>query len=144
MRAIPRAPRREAGERLPQRTETVDARISSWPYLSLARSAHMSRPASLASRIVQAGYLRVCRCKCSPADNLPTGTYVTEMSESHQEFCIEALHAIGLFCEDVDHQLLVLRFPPSSLSMRVNDRLDVVFDVSLLSALVMQGNRAES
>src|ERR1700679_2867606 len=104
----------------------------------------MSRPASMASRLVHAGCVPVCNRRCKPTDNLPIGTYVTKMSESHQGFCTEALHAIGLFCEDVDHQLLVLRFPPSILRMRVNDRLDVVLNVSLLSALVMQGNSAET
>ena len=66
------------------------------------------------------------------------------MSENHQEFCIEALHAIGFFCEGVDDQSLVLRFPPSILRMRVNDRLDVVLDVSLMSTLIMQRNSAGS
>jgi hypothetical protein len=41
-------------------------------------------------------------------------------------------------------QSLVLGFPLSILWMRMNDRLDVVLYVSLLSAPVMQGNRAES
>jgi hypothetical protein len=81
----------------------------------------MSRPASLASRLVHAEYVLVCNHRCRPADNLPNGTYVTKMSESHQEFCTEALHAIGLFCEDVDHQLLVLRIPPSILRVHVDD-----------------------
>ena len=66
------------------------------------------------------------------------------MSESHQEFSIDALHPVSLFCEDVDRQLLVLRFPPSISWMRGNDRLDVVPDVLLLSTLVMQGNGSEN
>jgi hypothetical protein len=81
----------------------------------------MSRPASLASRPVHAGYVLVCSRRCRQADNLPIGTYATKMSESHQEFCTEALHAIGLFYEEVYDQSLVLRFPPSILRMRVND-----------------------
>jgi hypothetical protein len=104
----------------------------------------MSRPASLASRLVHAGYVLVCSRRCSPADNMSIETYVTKMSESHREFCTEALHAIGLCCEDVDDQLLVLRFPPSIVRVRVDDRLDVLLNVSFLSALVVQGNRAES
>ena len=104
----------------------------------------MSHPVSLASRLVHAGYVLVCSRRRRPTDNLPIGTYVTKMSESHQEVLTEASHAIGLFCEDVDDQLLVLRFPPSIHRMRVNDRLDVVFNISLLFAFIMQGNRAES
>ena len=104
----------------------------------------MSRPASLESRLVHPGYVPVCSCRCRPTDNTPIGTYVTKMSESHQEFCTEALHAIGLFREDVDHQLFLLRFPLPNPPVSVNDRLDEVLDVSLLAVLVMQGNRAES
>ena len=63
------------------------------------------------------------------------------MSESHiDNFALRALHAIGLLCKGVDNQLFVLRFPPSILRVRVNDRLDVVLNVSHLSALVMQRN----
>jgi hypothetical protein len=62
----------------------------------------MSRLASLASRLVRAGYVLVCSRRCRPADSLPNGTYVTETSECHGEFRTEALHAIGICCEDVD------------------------------------------
>ena len=64
------------------------------------------------------------------------------MSESHQEFSIDALHPICFSREDVDNQLLVFRFPPSARWMCVNDRLDIVLDVFLLSSLVMEGNIA--
>ena len=104
----------------------------------------MSRLASLAIRLVHAGYVLVYTRRRMPADNLPIGTYVTKLSDSHREFCTGALHAIGLFCEDVDHQSLVLRFPSFILRMLVNDRLDVVLNISPLSALIVQGNRAES
>src|SRR6266436_5004846 len=97
----------------------------------------MSHPTSVASRLVHAGYMLVCSRRRRPADNLPNGTYVTKMSGCHQEFRTEALHAVGLFCENVDDQSLVLRFPPSILRMRVNDRLDVVLNVSILSVLVV-------
>src|SRR6266852_8510510 len=104
----------------------------------------MSRPASLASRLVHAGYVQAYSHRCRPADTLPIGTYVTKMSESRRNFCTEALHAIGLCREDVDDQSLVLRFPPFILRMRVNDRLDILLNVSFLPALVVQGNREES
>ena len=61
------------------------------------------------------------------------------MSESYQELSIEALHPVGLFGKDIDDQFLVFRFPPSVFWMRVNDRLDIVLNVPLLSALVVQG-----
>jgi hypothetical protein len=37
-----------------------------------------------------------------------------------------------MLCEDVNHQSLVLRFPPSTLWMRGKNRLDVVLDISFL------------
>ena len=45
-----------------------------------------------------------------------------EMSEGHQKFSINALHPVGLFCQDIDNHLLVLRFPPSVLWMRIYSR----------------------
>ncbi len=75
--------------------------------------------------------------KCVPPDNPPNGTYITEMSKTHQEISIDALHAIGFFCEDVGDQLLMLCSPPFVFFMCVNDRLDVILDVLLLSSLVI-------
>jgi hypothetical protein len=66
------------------------------------------------------------------------------MSKSHQEYGIDSIHPAGFFCEDVDDQLLVLRFPTFVFWMRVNDRLDIVFNVIILSSLVMKGNMAEN
>ena len=63
-----------------------------------------------------------------------------EISKSPQNFRIDGLHPVGLFHEDVDDQFLVLRFPPFVFWVRVYDRLDIIFDVSLLSSLVMKGN----
>ena len=62
------------------------------------------------------------------------------MSESHQEFNIVASHPVGFFREDVNDQLFVLYFPASVFWMRDNDRLDIIFNVFLLSFLVMKGN----
>jgi hypothetical protein len=66
-----------------------------------------------------------------------------EMSDGRQEFSIYAYIPSAL-CEDVDDQLFMFRFPPSFFWVRVNDRLDVVLDVPLLSTLVMQGNVARN
>jgi hypothetical protein len=81
----------------------------------------MSRPASLATQLVHAGYVLVYSRRYRLTGNLPIGTYVTNMSEGHQKFCTEALHAIDLFCEDVDNQSRVHRFTPFSRRMRVYD-----------------------
>ena len=102
--------------------------------------AHMSRPASLASRQVHAGYVLGCSRRCGQPGTLPIGTYIAEISKSRQEFSIDTLHPVGLFCKDIDDELLVLHFPPPVSWMRVNDGLDIVFNVPLLFALVMQGN----
>ena len=67
-----------------------------------------------------------------------------KMSESRHKYIICALHAVSLIYEDVDDQLLVLRFPPSVFWMSVNDRVDIGLDVLLLFTLVVQGNRAEN
>ena len=64
------------------------------------------------------------------------------MRKIHQEFGIGVLHPIRLFYEDVDGQFSVLFFPRSFFFMRVNDRRDVVFDIPVLSTLIMQGNGA--
>jgi hypothetical protein len=62
------------------------------------------------------------------------------MSKSHQGFSNDTIHPVGFFCEDVDDQLLVLRCPSYVFWMCVDDRLDIVLDVSLLSSLVMKGD----
>src|SRR5216684_1135635 len=100
----------------------------------LATCAHMSRPAFLATQRGRPQGLLVGGHKCVPSDNPPNGTYITEMSETHQEISIDALHAVGFFCEDIDDQLAVLCFPPLVFSMPVNDRLYVILDVLLLSS----------
>src|SRR5713226_7171274 len=137
-------PGREVGGKPLRRIEMRDARMPSLPPEFLATCAHMSRPAFWVTRLVRPQGLLVGGHKCVPPDNPPTGTYITEMSETHQEISIDALHAVGFFCEDVDNQLLMLCSPPFVFTMRVDDRLDVIFDVLLLSSLVMQGNRAEN
>jgi hypothetical protein len=65
------------------------------------------------------------------------------MSRGHQEFSVDALHPVRFFRESVDGQFPVLIIPHFCCT-RVNDRLDVVLDIPLLSALVMQRNRVES
>src|SRR5713226_9211073 len=97
----------------------------------------MSRPAFLVTPLVRPPGLLDGGHKCVPPDNPPNGTYITDMSETHQKIRIGALHAVGFICEDVDNQLLMLCFPPFVFSMCVNDRLDVILDVLLLSSLVM-------
>lgn len=101
----------------------------------------MSRPASLASRLVHAGYVLGssvgCCHRCRPPDYLPIGIYITDMSEGRQEFGIGALHPIRSFREVVKDQLLVLRFPPFGFCVRVKDRLDMVLNVLCMSDLVM-------
>ena len=105
--------------------------------------SRMSRPASLVIRPVPAGDVLGCSRKCGPPDNPPICTYITEMSKNHQEFSIDVLHPVRFFREDVDGQFPVLIIPPFCCT-RVNDRLDVLLDIPLLSTLVMQRNREES
>src|SRR5258708_17819986 len=102
--------------------------------LNSSQRALMSRPTFLVTRLVRPQGLLDGGHKCVPPDNPPTGTYITEISETHQEISIDALHAVGFFCEDVDDQLLVLCFPPFVFSMGMNDRLDVILNVLLLSS----------
>jgi hypothetical protein len=49
----------------------------------------------------------------SPVDNTPIGTYQRGESESGEEIRYKCLNPIGSFCQDVNHELLVLRFPSS-------------------------------
>ena len=60
------------------------------------------------------------------------------MSGSRQEVSIDPLHLVSFFCEDVDDQFLVLRSPHFVYPTHVDDRLDILLDVSLLSDLDMQ------
>ena len=104
----------------------------------------MFRLASLAIHLVHAGYLLVCSHRYRLIGSTAIGTYVTKMRESHQEFYTEALHAIVLFCEGLDDQFLVLRFPLFILRIRLDGRPDVILHVFSLSALFIQGNREEN
>ena len=65
------------------------------------------------------------------------------MSEGREEGSSD-LHPISSLCQDVDDELLMLRFPPSHLSMRINGELDIILDIISLSALVVYGNRSGS
>jgi hypothetical protein len=49
----------------------------------------------------------------------------------------DPLHSIRSFYQDINDKLLVLHFPSSHLSIRINERLDVVVDVLELSPLIM-------
>src|SRR5260370_35583613 len=111
--------------------------MPSLPPEFLAACAHMSHPAFRVTRLVHPQGLLDGGHKCVPPDNPPTGTYITEISEIRQEINIDALHAVGFFCEDIDGQLLVPCFPPFVFSMCVNDRLYLILDVLLLSSLVV-------
>src|SRR5229473_2872606 len=144
MQTARRVPRREAGGKPLRRTEIPDARIPSLPPEFLATCAHMSHPAFEVTPLVPPQGLLDVDHKCVPPDNPPNGTYIADMSKTYQQIGIDALHAVGFFCEDIDDQLLMLCSPPFVLSMRVNNRLDVILNVLLLSLLVVQGNRAEN
>ena len=60
------------------------------------------------------------------------------------KFSIGNLHPVGFFREDVNDQFLVLRFPFSVFRVCINGRLNILLDVPLLFALIMQGNGAEN
>src|SRR5229473_385804 len=104
----------------------------------------MSRPASGASWPMRPGDQLVGSNKCSPPDTSPIGTYIKEISNSHQEFGTHASHSASVFYEVLGGDLLFLSFPLFAFSMGVNDRLNVLFNVSSLFSLVVQGNRAEN
>src|SRR5229473_2575426 len=104
----------------------------------------MSRPASRASWPMRPGDQLAGSDKCSPPDTSPIGTYIKEISNSHQQFGTHASHSASHFCEDLSDELLFLPFPLFAFSMRVNGRLNVLFNVSSLFALVVQGNGAEN
>jgi hypothetical protein len=46
--------------------------------------------------------------KCSPPDTSPVGTYIKEISNSHQEFGTHILHSVSFFCEALSDELLLL------------------------------------
>ncbi|SRR6266851_4260379 len=49
-----------------------------------------------------------------------------------------SLHSVGSLGECLNNQFLVLLTPSSHLRIRINDRVDVVDDVFLLSSLVVK------
>src|SRR5713226_5440051 len=104
----------------------------------------MSRPASRASWPMRPGDQLAGSNKCSPPDTSPIGTYIKEMSNSYEEFDTHALHSVSFLCKALSDELLFLPFPPFAFSMRVDDRLNVLFNVSSLFTLVVQGNGAEN
>jgi hypothetical protein len=70
------------------------------------------------------------------AGNIPIGIYYTYESVI-KILGIDVLHAVSIFCEHINHPLLVLRFPPSAPWVIVDDRLDVVPDVLHVTDLVV-------
>src|SRR5258708_39993106 len=111
--------------------------MPSLPLEFLAACGHRSRPAFWVTRLVRLQGLLDGGHKCVPPDNPPTGTYITEMSATHHEISIDALHTVGFSSEDVDDQLAVLCCPTIVFSMRAKDRLDPILDVLLLSSLIV-------
>src|SRR5258708_14139014 len=120
-----------------------DGRIPSRPPEFLATCAHMSHLAFLVIPLVPSQGLLDGDHKCVPPDNPPNGTYITEISEAHQEISIDALQAVGFFCEDVHDQLLMLSSPPFLFWKPMNHRFDRILDVILFSSLVLTDNCAE-
>ena len=102
----------------------------------------MSHLASLLSMTVHAGYVLECSYRCRPADYTPIRTYILILSDSYQEFSIDALHSVCVPRKDVEDQFPLLRFPPSAFWRRLIDRLDIFLNVPLLSTLAMQGDTA--
>src|SRR5258708_18642903 len=54
------------------------------------------------------------------------------------------LHSISSFSEDLNDEFLILLLPPphDHLRVRVNDRPNIVLDILLLSAFIMEGHSA--
>jgi hypothetical protein len=87
-------------------------------------------------RLGHAGYALGGTQQGTLAGNAPNGTYEEWMSVVKKS-SINALHPIFSFCQNINHKLLVHRCSSPHPSVRVYDRLDVVLDVFLLSALVV-------
>ena len=101
-------------------------------------SVHRSRRVFLVIRTVHAGCALGGSREDTPTGNTPTGTYSTENErESSINLGNSAVHAIGIFGERIDHELLILCFPPSVPWILADDRLYVVLDVLQLAPLVM-------
>ena len=122
-----------------KRTEISGGQIPNLHGLSLATFARMFRPMSPVIRSGHAGLAMGGSRGGGGSGNTPTETYVqvVGMSKSYHELNTDASHPVGLFGEGVNDQLLVFWFPRSHIWVRVNNRFDIVFDVSHLSALVM-------
>ena len=101
-------------------------------------SAHKSRQVFLVIRTAHAGCVLGGSREDIPTGNTPTGTYITG---GERELSINlgnnAVHAIGVFGERIDHELLILCFPPSVPLILDDDRLYVVLDVLQLPPLVV-------
>jgi len=70
-------------------------------------------------------------------DNIPNGTYIMCLSDNRRQLSICYLHPVGTFCQDINHQLLILLFPSSILYICIDDGLDEILDVLHLSPFVV-------
>jgi hypothetical protein len=98
-------------------------------------SVHTSHRVSLVTRTAHAGYVLDGSREDTPTGNTPNGTYMNMRIIKGLD--VGVLHAIGTLCKRIDHELLVLRFPPSVPLVLVDNRLDVLLDVLHLSSLVV-------
>ena len=87
-------------------------------------------------RLAHVGYAPGGTWRGILAGNAPIQTYGVWMNFVKNPR-ISALHPVCSLCQDINHKLLVHRCPSSHPSVCVHDRLDVVLDVFLLSALIV-------
>ena len=127
-------------ERTSLRCRDTRAHILSVDVQSFPLCAHISRRAPPVVHRVRVGCVVGDSVGGAGADETPTGTYFTNVSEDHIDDRISSLHPIGFSRENFDNQLLLCVTPCSHFSIRVNHELDVFRDVLHLSALAMQGN----
>src|SRR5712691_2263159 len=97
----------------------------------------MSHQASSVIRPGHDGYALDGSRKDRQAGNAPSETCIIDLSKTAKKSSFGCLHPVSTFCEDLDHQFLVLLFPPSVLWIRIDDGPDIILDVLLLSALVV-------
>ena len=96
----------------------------------------MSHRVLMVIRLGHAGYAPGGTQQGTLVGNGPIGTYKACLSVVKKS-SINILHPVCSLCQNINHKLLVLRCPSTHSSVRVYDRLDVVFNVFLLSALVV-------
>ena len=99
--------------------------------------ARKSHQASWVIRPGHDGYAPDGSRKDKQAGNTPSETYIINLSKTANKLYVNYLHPVSTFREGLDHEFLVLLFPPSILWVRTNHRPDIILDVLLLSDLVM-------